>query len=306
MTVVETRSEQGKGFKWIEGFEESRQALNRRPFRLTHAFANHPLFQMDRLIEQARLAAKRPGDLYFDSGDVTVDQKWGKIPLGELSYDEVLHRIEHAKAWLIMKHIEQDPAYGEVLDACTRSLMELAPEPMRSNISKPEMLIIVSSPGRITPFHIDGELNFLVQIQGSKTARIFDRENRAVLTEEEIERFYTVDGVAANFKEGIEDHAQVFELAPGEAVHIPVNCPHWVRNGNGVSVSLSINYELPESWRANLYRANYFLRKVGIVPATPGQSPFSDRMKNLAITCSYVPARRVAEKVRNLVRKKPA
>lgn len=180
-------------FKWTD-FEQSRGALNRRPFRLHHSLAHHPAFQLERLIAEAREATKRPSDLYFDSGDVSVDQKWGKIPVSELSYEEVLQRIEHSRAWLIMKHMEVDPEYASILRSCTESVLELAPEPLRSQISSPEMLIIVSSPGRITPFHIDAELNFLVQIRGTKTARVFDRSHRTVLTEEEIERFYTVDG----------------------------------------------------------------------------------------------------------------
>ena len=303
MTTATVTQTPPKGFTWTEGFDQSRQHLNHRPFRLSHSLANHPLFSLDRLIQQARLAHKRPGDLYFDSGDVRIDQKWGQIPISDLSYEDVLSRIEHSRAWLIMKHIECDPDYAAVLDACTRTVLELAPEPLRSQISKPEMLIIVSSPNRITPFHIDGELNFLVQVRGSKTARVFDRDNRTVLTEEEIERFYTIDGVAANFKPDIGPHAQVFELAPGDAIHIPVNAPHWVMNGTEPSVSLSINYELPESVRANIYRAKFVLRKLGFSPNPPGESPLRDAAKSALVSSTYLPARALGKRLKRLLRK---
>ena len=34
----------------------------------------------------------------------------------------------------------------------------------------------------------------------------------------------------------------MIELLPGQGVHIPVDAPHWVRNGPVVSVSLNINF----------------------------------------------------------------
>jgi len=67
------------------------------------------------------------------------------------------------------------------------------------------MLIIVSSPNRITPFHFDGEVAFLLQTQGTKIIRMYDRSDRTVVTEEEVERFYTVDKFAGTYKPGMED-----------------------------------------------------------------------------------------------------
>jgi hypothetical protein len=75
----------------------------------------------------------------------------------------------------------------------------------------------------------------------------------------------------------------VFHLQPGDGVHIPVNCPHWLKNDNNVSISLSVNFQYPDSARGNLYRANYALRKLGIRPTPPGQSPWRDDFKKAAV-----------------------
>jgi hypothetical protein len=127
---------------------------------------------------------------------------------------------------------------------------------------------------------MDGECNFLLQVQGSKKVRVFSKHDRSVLTEEEIERFYTTDIFAANYKDTcVDEKANVVELTPGKAVHIPVNAPHWVQNGTGVSVSISVNYELPDWMRADLYRCNSLIRRLGMTPTPPGHSAFRDAMK---------------------------
>lgn len=266
---------------WPGDLAQVQPKFDSEPFVFSHQLAAHPLFRVEELLELVKSVSKRPGDLYYDAGDVRVDQKWGTIPVTSMTHEEVLSRIETAGAWLIMKHVEEDPRYGKILKDYTDAILEVAPPEKRKLLRNPEMLIIVSSPNRITPFHIDGECNFLLQVQGHKTVRVFDRSNRSVLTEEEIERFYTVDGFAANFKPGIDEHAHQFELTPGKAIHIPVLCPHWVRNGSEVSVSISVNYEFPDWYRADLYRANWHIRRAGFKPTPPG-SKLRDAVKRLS------------------------
>jgi hypothetical protein len=69
-------------------------------------------------------------------------------------------------------------------------------------------------------------------------------------------------------------------LVPGNGVHIPVNCPHWVQNDDNVSVSVSINYHSWNREYADLYCANYYLRKkLKLTPTPPWQSPLLDAVK---------------------------
>jgi hypothetical protein len=138
----------------------------------------------------------------------------------------------------------------------------------------------MNSPNRVSSYHIDRECNCLLQIRGSKTVHVFDRDDREVLSETEIERFWTVDNNAAVYKPHLEDRARVFELTPGSAVHIPVNAPHWVRNGPEVSVSLSINFHYKDALLADVYRANYWLRRMGLRPAEPRSSAERDALKS--------------------------
>src|SRR5205085_7205389 len=88
------------------------------------------------------------------------------------------------------------------------------------------------------------------------------------------------------------DRAATYKMEPGIGVHIPVNCPHWVKNDDNISVSLSVNFQFLDSMRANLYRSNYYLRKLGLEPSSPGKHGSRDVVKSFAMTCALA-ARRI-------------
>jgi hypothetical protein len=68
----------------------------------------------------------------------------------------------------------------------------------------------------------------------------------------------------------------------------------WVKNDNNISVSLSINFEWKDESLCNVYRGNFFLRKMGITPRPPGRSPVLDAVKSAAMATSFVPAKNMA------------
>jgi hypothetical protein len=237
------------------------------------------------LLEVARQAAKRPGDLYLDAGDVNFTDKWGHIPIPDRPVEEILRRIETAGAWIIIKHVEQGPGYDQVMREFDQFVRELAGRETAQTISSPEMLVLITSPNRITPFHFDAEVNFLVQLQGEKDLWVCDPSDRSATTHLEIERYYSVNHNAGTFKPGLEERARSFHLRPGDGVHIPTHAGHWVKNGNAVSVSLSLNFELPSSLYRDVYRMNHYLRRLGLQPTPPGQAPLKDKLKAGAAAC---------------------
>jgi hypothetical protein len=263
----------------VEPFEQAKAKMHRRPFRVTHGLAGNQLFSLPALMEVAKEASKRRGDCYADTGDVKVTDKWGNIPLVDRPIDEVIDRIQSAGAWIIMKHIEIDPAYAAVLNEFADFVQSMAPSDPRFSISNPEMLILITSPKRLTSFHFDAEVNFLVQIQGSKRVWVCNPEDRSAITDSEIERYYVGNQSAGTYKPGVENRASTFELNPGEGVYIPSHGAHWVQNGDNVSVSLSLNFELPPSTYKYPSITNYALRRLGVQPRPLGQSLAADRLK---------------------------
>ena len=133
---------------------------------------------------------------------------------------------------------------------------------------------------RVTAFHMDRECGFLLQVRGSKEINLFNQGDREVVPESEVEAFWTKDNNAPVYRPHLQDRATIYRLAPGNGVHIPINAPHWIRNGDNVSVSVNINFIAPETERGNIYRANYLLRQLGLNPTPPFRSPLLDRIKS--------------------------
>jgi hypothetical protein len=270
--------------KLIEGDPQSfREQFNRNSFLLRHQLVGHPLFELPRLLEFAKkVAAANPEDMYYDSGDVEINQRWSEVERGGLPIDEAIRRIQGEKAWIFFKWRDKDKDYSDLLDECLAQIQELSGVELKRVMKVREAILFITSPNRVTTYHIDRECNFLLQIQGSKKIYVFDREDRDVLTEEELELFWSVDNNAARYKEQYQDRAHVYHLQPGDGVHIPVNCPHWLKNDNNVSISLSVNFQYHDSYRADLYRVNHSLRRLGLRPVPPGQSAWRDAVKRSA------------------------
>jgi len=264
-------------WRTLDPLEEAHSKLHREVFRLAHSLAGHPLFNFEALIRVARDASKRRYDLYFDAGDVSISDQWGPLP--ERPVAEILNQIENAGAWIIMKHVEQDPGYAKIMEEFTEFVQKVAGPEKARFLRNPELQVLITSPNRITPVHFDPEVNFLVQIQGSKDLWVCDPLDRSIVTELEIERYYGMNINSGIYKPGLESRATRFHLSPGEAVHIPTHAAHWVKNSDTVSISLSLNFEFPGWMYSHVYRANHYLRKLGMRPRPPGQSQVGDSVK---------------------------
>ena len=133
------------------------------PFQLRHNLADHPLFKLPRLI---KLAQSMPRDrIEYSSGKVAVDQRPEDIPKIDLPADEVIRTIEECDAWMVIKGVEVDPEYGELLKAFLAEVALEAGENIEP-LSDMQAFMFISSAGSTTPFHIDAEENILVQIRG--------------------------------------------------------------------------------------------------------------------------------------------
>jgi hypothetical protein len=308
MVAAEDRIAQkssGHGKPWRYVLEEEaatyRANFNRNTFAFRHRLAGHPLFEMPRLIQLAQTCKKHPkarsDEVYFDTGDVKVDQRWDQTPRPEMPPEEVLERIQTSGAWMMIRRAELVDDYRVILEDCMNEIQDLLQIDLDAVMKVKNAIVFITSPGRVTTYHIDRECNFLLQISGDKAASVFDKTDRLVLPEEEIERYWAVDNNAAVYKPHLQERATVHKMTPGTGIHIPVNAPHWVKNGNSPSVSLSINFEYKAKTRSDVYRANFFLRRLGLRPVPPGQSEVRDRAKRLVL-----PALREAFRLGNQVK----
>lgn len=284
LDMITTAVEQDDRPSWetLEPVEACRRALHHRAFRLRHRLDREPLFSIESLLDVARSAERRRGDVYLDAGEVLVTDKWGRIPVPELPAQEMIRRIEHAGAWIVMKHVETDPRYARVLDRWADAMRMIAGDGA-SLLNTPELLVFVTSPRRTTPFHFDAQVNVLAQVRGRKRLWVCDPADRSIVSETDIENYYGVSTTAGTFTPHARTAATEFLLEPGDAVHVPTHAAHWVENLDEVSVSLSLNFELPRSRAADIHLANYHLRRLGMAPRSPGQSRLVDTLKAAAI-----------------------
>ncbi|MDQ3255226.1 MAG: cupin-like domain-containing protein [Acidobacteriota bacterium] len=258
-----------------------REQFNRSSFTFSHNLAGSPLFELPRLIELAEsLTSKGGGKVAFQSGHIPVNQGWHSTPSRAPSVIEAIEGIQESGSWVLLKSVQHDPPYRALLERCLTEIEALTGVPLRQEITWSEAYIFIASPRSVTPYHIDHESNFLLQIRGNKEISVFDPDDRSVLTEEEIERYYVGDLSGAVYREENQCKARVYQLTPGMGVHHPIRAPHWVKNGDSYSVSFSVNFFMRAYDRqARVYQCNHYLRKLGIRPTAPGKSSLRDRLK---------------------------
>ena len=264
--------------------------FNRIPFEITHSLATNPLFDVDRIVDlaqrvEARRNPHRPfGDIYCNIGDVDPGLKAvdGMRPATPAS--ELLKRIEDSQAWVTLEHVEREDGYREVLEQCICDLLELSGKEVMKRIKWFDAILFVTSPHRVTHYHVDRECAWLVQLHGDKDIHLFDKRDKQIVPDEELERFWTVDNGAGTYKPEFEERAMIFHMRPGTGVHIPVNCPHWLKNGSDVSVSMNVNFQFRDEIWGNIYKANHYLRRLGLTPMPPGIHPWRDRVKSKVYT----------------------
>jgi hypothetical protein len=208
------------------------------------------------------------------------DATFKTMPLRE-QLAETVRQLAEEKVWMKLSSAQSaDADYQAVLDQVLAEVEELSGQPLRAMISWSALTVFLASPYVTTPYHIDHESNFLFQVQGSKDVSLHNPNERDVVPEDQLERFYAGDFEAAQYRPELQNRGTVFRLVPGTVVHHPPLAPHWVQNGAEVSVSVSIGFCLrPLDRIARVYQVNHFLRRLGFDPTPPGRSKLRDSLK---------------------------
>lgn len=234
------------------------QAYPDRHARLHHQLPGHPLLTRDAL---ATLATRLPEtSMEYNLGTLPVGLDPDDTPANGLSAAETIRSIDANQSWIVLKNIERDPAYGALLDSV---LAELAPlvTPKTGPMVRREAFLFLSSPGSVTPFHMDPEHNILLQIEGRKVMNLFPAGDPVLVPPAQSEAFHAGGHRNLVWDEAFRDRMDPVTLTPGDAVLVPVKAPHFVQNGDRVSISLSITWRSVRSGaEADLHRLNRLLR----------------------------------------------
>ncbi|MEX2108318.1 MAG: cupin domain-containing protein [Solirubrobacterales bacterium] len=242
------------------------------PFSVRHNLTEHPLLAVEAVAE---LADHLPAvSIEHNRGDIPSVVENGKVETVDDTPGEIARNIETNKCWMVLKNIEQNPAYQALLDETLNEVDPLV-KGREGGMNLREGFIFLSAPNSTTPAHTDHEHNFLLQVRGSKQMNI------GHFADPKAEQLHVEKMFAGHRNmDQLPDDPTAYELGPGEGVYVPPNAPHWVVNGPEVSVSLSITFRTPVTERGGVvHSVNRRLRKLKLSPRPPGEHLASDKAK---------------------------
>lgn len=267
---------------------------------IRHDFGAHPLMRLEALASLAgRLAATK--QCRFIPPGTMPDSPFThrpRHPEGR-ELDEVFRRMEEPGSWIALYNVETDAVYRGFLDEVTAAFRPLV-QPEQGAILAVGGFIFVSAPPSVTPFHIDRENNFWLQVRGRKRMTVWDPRDRVAVAAKAVDQFIlygSLDEVRLTDESLPRGHA--FDVGPGDGVYFPSTSPHmtrsdtdWAVPGDGVSISIGVVFYTEHTRRVARLRAwNALLRARGLSPREPGAGPVADALKS-AMGAAYIGLKR--------------
>lgn len=256
---------------------------------IRHNFDLHPLMQLPELAKLAKDLVKTKQCRFITPGSDQSSPFFHNEadPQGR-SIDEVFARIEEPGSWVALYNIETHPVYKSFLDDVVNSFRHLV-EPEEPGIFNVGGFIFISAPPSVTPFHIDRENNFWLQVRGRKQMTVWESSDREVVPARQRDEFILYGALEeVRLQEHLRDRAHDFDVGPGDGVYFPSTSPHmtrsdpeWAMPGDGVSISIGVVFYTDVTKRkAYVHALNLLLRnRFGMNPTEPGESVWLDRLK---------------------------
>jgi hypothetical protein len=247
------------------------------PHKLSHKLRDHPLLTLEAL---AKLSECLPfASVEYNKGDLPTGVDPASDIANGLSIGDTIRNVDTCRSWAVLKNIEQDEAYRELLLSLLGELQPLI-EAKTGAMLRPQGYIFVSSPDAVTPYHFDPEHNILLQLRGTKTMTQFPAGDPFFAPDETHEGYHTGGPRNLVWRDELAAGGSKWPLAPGDALFVPVMAPHHVKNGPEPSISLSITWRSDWSFAEADARAfNSVLRKAGLWPKAPGRFPSQNDVK---------------------------
>ena len=268
MTAIDNRPE------IAEGATVAAAVRLRRPLALRHSLAGHPLLSADAVAELA--------DLLGSSGvvrEAAVKPVLYERDVVETQYADspgaAVRDLDAGDAWLTLLNIERDPRYRDLVDELIDGLAGTSGIPAKLWFRRMGF-VFASSPHSVTGAHFDVEHSLQLQLRGNRVVSFGewpDAESRA----REVTRYWNGSfGKLAGMPVATEE----ITVGPGQGCYIPPYRPHWLRNGDTSSLSLTVtffNRDNDSETRVNV--VNERLRRLGRRPRPYGASRLGDAAK---------------------------
>lgn len=243
---------------------------------LSHQLADHPLLSIEAL---AQLSEALPGSsVEYNLGNLPIGIDAKDVPSNQLTIAQTIRQIDKSQSWAVLKNVEQMPAYRDLLHALLGELSDSIAQ-TTGELLRPQSYIFISSPRSMTPFHFDPEHNILLQLRGNKEMNVFPPDDPRFAKWQAHEEYHRGGHRNLAWDDSFLEHATTHKLSPGDAAYVPVMAPHFVRNGDVPSISLSITWRSEWSYSAaDSHAINAMLRKFGINPSPPKAFPATNKI----------------------------
>ena len=245
--------------------DQTSELFGNVPLTLKHRLHEHPLFSDEGLI---RLLETCPRDNYnlVQWGAQGPRSDWREGEIAGQSGADVLDAIRHGRMWINIRNLPQfSPAHAKVLDDIFGELDGRLAGLQTFNRT---MGLLISSPNSRTLYHADLPGQSLWQLRGRKRVFLYPKA-APFLKEEELEKIaLTGVEVSLGYESWFEDHAQAYDIEPGDMMTWPHNMPHRVDNHDMLNVSMTLEWFTPEIRRTHMVTmANAIMRhKLGMTP----------------------------------------
>ncbi len=244
----------------------------RGSFPVRHGLGDHPLLTVEAVADLAD--ALPEASVEHNTGRVAAVVGDAPVERVDQTPGEIARGIETNGCWMVLKNIEQIPAYHALLDELLDEVMPYV-SGNEGGMNLREGYVFLTAPHSTTPAHTDHEHNFLLQVRSEKHFHVGTFRDPQV-HQRQIEKMYA----GARNLDQLPDDPQLYDLHPGDGLYVAPCAPHWVETLDQVSVSLSITFRTPVTERASQVHAiNRHLRRLRIAPLAPGKSPGRDRAK---------------------------
>jgi hypothetical protein len=220
--------------------------------------------------------------------DVNINEidKNGKATLrngtrGGLSGAQLLEKVRSGQVWINLRNaFDKNEAGRSLLNRAFDQLVAANPSFKAQRVYAN---LLISAPNARVPFHSDTPEVALFHIAGHKRIYIYPNKS-PYLNDLDVERVAlreTTEDLPYNPK--WDEAAEVFDLAPGDAIIWPTNAPHRVDNLGTLNVSLSCEFI---TWSSRLrsgahYTNGTLRRRFHLSPA-----PYSG-LNNVSIFCRW-------------------
>ncbi|HRD78770.1 MAG TPA: hypothetical protein PK264_23005 [Hyphomicrobiaceae bacterium] len=207
--------------------------------RLQHRAHLLDLFSRDSLAE---LIDRYPRQHYalVHMGAQGDRRLWREGDLAGMPGHKVIEAIANGRMWLNLRRVsEVDRRFGALLDQIFAEVERRVPG--YATFSRTSG-ILISSPMAQVYYHSDLPGQSLWQIEGRKRVYVYPPKE-PFLSGAQLENIalYGIE-VDLAYEPWYDEHAEMFEIGPGEMLHWPLNAPHRVENLDCLNISMTTEY----------------------------------------------------------------